>query len=236
MATVSVGRPFGQCRCCLNFGHHKDIMEPFYSEGVEEVYLDAILHCFNLRLSSDEKLPKMICKSCIHRLNYAAEFKAMVIESEQELLKVLNGNIEFVNVAECNNRGVEDENPGYNTRIFKKGDESIKEEIEEEEILEINNIADEEVETNNADESVDKEVYGSVDGDSITDEEDESNNVANDEISILYSAIDKPVKTTSDDIRECTVGVKEEVGTVCSIMMPHSIIEKSLESLLWWKD
>ncbi|KAI5631528.1 zinc-finger associated domain (zf-AD) domain-containing protein [Phthorimaea operculella] len=73
--------------------------EDFFRNEVQQVYRQTFLETFNLCLSSNPCLPQMICKSCIGRLTDAAEFIAMVKESEQYLLNNTDttSDIEFVN-------------------------------------------------------------------------------------------------------------------------------------------
>ncbi|KAJ2941952.1 hypothetical protein O0L34_g10770 [Tuta absoluta] len=65
----------------------------------EEIYRETFLETFNLFLSTNRSLTTMICKLCINRLNDATEFKAMVLESERQLLSKAEGNssVEFEN-------------------------------------------------------------------------------------------------------------------------------------------
>ncbi|KAJ2939877.1 hypothetical protein O0L34_g6577 [Tuta absoluta] len=81
---------FGKCRCCLKNGYHKDLTESYCSNGRCFVYREAFLDCYNVTLARKKELTNLICKSCIHRLNDAKEFKTLVLESERRLLREIN--------------------------------------------------------------------------------------------------------------------------------------------------
>ncbi|KAJ2938672.1 hypothetical protein O0L34_g11998 [Tuta absoluta] len=128
MATAgSAGdKVFGQCRCCLKNGYHKDITKTYYSErnGLRVVYREIILDCFNLSLSTSTHLPSLICDSCIQQLNDALGFKIMVAESEQKLLsKIGSNNTVFVNVPD---------ETDHTTTVIKFEEEDWQEEYLEE--------------------------------------------------------------------------------------------------------
>ncbi|KAI5633309.1 zinc-finger associated domain (zf-AD) domain-containing protein [Phthorimaea operculella] len=93
--------PFGQCRCCLNFGYHKHISKPYYTNGIRQIYQDIFLECFNLLLSKNTELTDLICKACIRQLVDASEFKSMVVESERILISDLGGSDEKVGTEEA---------------------------------------------------------------------------------------------------------------------------------------
>ncbi|KAI5635009.1 zinc-finger associated domain (zf-AD) domain-containing protein [Phthorimaea operculella] len=106
MASAGRDKVFGQCRCCLKNGYHKDITKTYHNErnGLRVVYREIILDCFNLSLSTNSRLPRLICESCISQLNDALGFKIMVAESEQKLLRrIRTNNTVFVNVLEETN-------------------------------------------------------------------------------------------------------------------------------------
>ncbi|KAI5638072.1 zinc-finger associated domain (zf-AD) domain-containing protein [Phthorimaea operculella] len=117
-------KPFGQCRCCLKTGyHHEDIAKH------QEVFWTN----FNLFLSTYSNLTNLICESCVNRLNDAAEFKAMVVESERQLLiqmKAAQKDSECIQIKIENIE--EDESSSYTT---EKGECNntikVKQEIEE---------------------------------------------------------------------------------------------------------
>ncbi|XP_049883321.1 zinc finger protein 718-like [Pectinophora gossypiella] len=94
---------FGQCRCCLKDGYHKDIMKGQYKNGSREVFHDIFLDCFNLFLSTSPKLSTLICKSCISRLEDANEFKKLVTDTERQLLNKVDDHKDtlFVNVLDA---------------------------------------------------------------------------------------------------------------------------------------
>ncbi|KAJ2941657.1 hypothetical protein O0L34_g14715 [Tuta absoluta] len=110
---------FGECRCCLEFGHHEEIGAS-YGNGVQQVYRDTFLETFNLSLSTNPILTTRICKSCIDRLMDARDFKAMVVKSEQHLLTNHSSNIEFVNVSRPGAQDQVDE--GHSSEIIKHED------------------------------------------------------------------------------------------------------------------
>ncbi|XP_004926702.1 zinc finger protein 260-like isoform X2 [Bombyx mandarina] len=93
---------YGKCRCCLTKGYHKDIMKEYYHDGIREVYFDLFMECFNMFLSTNEKLTTLICKSCITKLRHASSFKLMAENTEKQLLDELvlrdDKNTVFVNV------------------------------------------------------------------------------------------------------------------------------------------
>ncbi|CAG9789645.1 unnamed protein product [Diatraea saccharalis] len=93
---------YGQCRCCLAKGNHRDIMKEYYSNGIREVYYDIFMECFNLFLSTDMNLSKLICTSCIKRLREANSFRMTVAATERQLLEALKETekkeMVFVNV------------------------------------------------------------------------------------------------------------------------------------------
>ncbi|KAI5631322.1 zinc-finger associated domain (zf-AD) domain-containing protein [Phthorimaea operculella] len=119
---------FGKCRYCLDFGHHEEIEASFYRNGVQQTYRQTFLETFNLCLSRNACLPNLICQSCIGRLTDAAEFKAMVEETERYLLTSTEttSNIEFVNVAQLSAQ--EEENVHQNDIMKKEEDEIIEQE------------------------------------------------------------------------------------------------------------
>ncbi|KAJ2938637.1 hypothetical protein O0L34_g11965 [Tuta absoluta] len=82
MATMENDIKFGRCRCCLKVGNHNSFSAP--DRKVE--YRETFLACFNLVLSTSDKLPDLICTSCVQELNDALTFRSKVVESEQLLL------------------------------------------------------------------------------------------------------------------------------------------------------
>ncbi|KAI5644949.1 zinc-finger associated domain (zf-AD) domain-containing protein [Phthorimaea operculella] len=163
-------QPIGQCRCCLDFGHH----ESFYRNGIHKGYQQTFLETFNLCLSSNPCLPRMICKSCICRLTNAAEFIAMVKESEQYLLynTETTSNIEFINVenlpckVEIKVEPDESEDAGDNLRNDDDSDGNVAQSsVHEEEIIHQNELIKEE--KDEIEHGQDVNPPGSVDGDTI---------------------------------------------------------------------
>lgn len=51
METKKGNITYGECRCCLAKGNHRDIMKEYYFNGIREVYFDIFLECFNLFVS-----------------------------------------------------------------------------------------------------------------------------------------------------------------------------------------
>ncbi|KAJ2942496.1 hypothetical protein O0L34_g16105 [Tuta absoluta] len=102
-------QPFGQCRCCLDFGYHKDISQPYFRNGVRQVYRETFLESFNLHLSTNKYLSNMICKSCIRKLNNASDFKALVVETERQLLSRIQCTSDLVTVSQHKTSFVEEE-------------------------------------------------------------------------------------------------------------------------------
>ncbi|KAL4711213.1 hypothetical protein ACJJTC_019054 [Scirpophaga incertulas] len=95
-------RNYGQCRFCLVKGNHRDIMKEYDHNGDREVYYDAVLDCFNLFLSTDALISKLICLSCVERLRDAINFRLMIVTTERKLLDMLKETDDkqtiFVNV------------------------------------------------------------------------------------------------------------------------------------------
>ncbi|CAH0403861.1 unnamed protein product [Chilo suppressalis] len=94
---------YGLCRCCLTKGYHRDIMKEYYNNGAREVYYDVFMESYNLFLSTDVNLSKLICMSCVQQLRAATSFRTMVVSTEQRLLEALKEGTDkkemvFVNV------------------------------------------------------------------------------------------------------------------------------------------
>ncbi|XP_069363852.1 zinc finger protein 25-like [Maniola hyperantus] len=103
---------YGQCRFCLLNGHHKDLMKEYFVNGTREVYIDIIMECFNLYLSTNNGLSTLICWSCVGRLREAHSFRALVARSEQQLLATLNEkDTVFINVGDISSLQVKSEQP-----------------------------------------------------------------------------------------------------------------------------
>ncbi|XP_059056423.1 zinc finger protein 568-like [Achroia grisella] len=100
---------YGQCRCCLSRGNHKDMMKEYYKNGIREVYIDLYTECFGVYPTRNSKITTLICTKCVERLRDASEFKMMVINSERQLMDALNNIDEedkmfvFADVNEVNN-------------------------------------------------------------------------------------------------------------------------------------
>ncbi|XP_045781618.1 zinc finger protein 25-like [Maniola jurtina] len=103
---------YGQCRFCLLNGHHKDLMKEYFVNGTREVYIDIIMECFNLYLSTNNGLSTLICWSCVGRLREAHSFRALVARSEQQLLATLTEkDTVFINVGDISSLEVKSEQP-----------------------------------------------------------------------------------------------------------------------------
>ncbi|CAG4958688.1 unnamed protein product [Colias eurytheme] len=89
---------YGQCRCCLATGNHRNITKEYYHNSVREVYMDIFLDCFNLSLSTSNEISSLICNSCIEQLREANKFKTMVVNIEQRLLSMTDKDTIFINV------------------------------------------------------------------------------------------------------------------------------------------
>ncbi|XP_073964230.1 zinc finger protein 639-like [Choristoneura fumiferana] len=92
---------YGECRCCLSKGYHKDIMKEYFTNGDREVYYNMFTECFNLYISTNAFISSLICSSCVQRLRDANEFKSMVVRVEQQLRQFAeNQETVFINVGE----------------------------------------------------------------------------------------------------------------------------------------
>ncbi|XP_063836920.1 gastrula zinc finger protein XlCGF26.1-like isoform X1 [Ostrinia nubilalis] len=94
---------YGQCRCCLGTGYHRDIMKEYFCNGIREVYFEIFRECYNLFLSTDANISTLICSSCVQRLREAISFRMMVVATEQQLLSAArkepgDNQMTFVNV------------------------------------------------------------------------------------------------------------------------------------------
>ncbi|KAJ8705687.1 hypothetical protein PYW08_012733 [Mythimna loreyi] len=92
---------YGECRCCLAKGYHRDLMKEHYFNGIREVYFDIFMECFNLYLSTNALLTTLICSTCVQRLRDATSFRMMVVSTERQLLQTIAGDNKdtvFVNV------------------------------------------------------------------------------------------------------------------------------------------
>ncbi|XP_063371545.1 zinc finger protein 484-like [Cydia amplana] len=98
---------YGECRCCLSKGHHKDIMKEYYTNGAREVYYNMFMECFNLYMSTTSSISSLICSSCVHRLRDASTFRAMVVSTERQLQLAASQETVFVNVGEHTDTEVE---------------------------------------------------------------------------------------------------------------------------------
>ncbi|CAG4958685.1 unnamed protein product [Colias eurytheme] len=95
MANITL---YGQCRCCLATGNHRNITKEYYHNSVREVYMDIFLDCFNLFLSTSNEISSLICNSCIEQLREANKFKTMVVNNEHRLLSMTAKDTIFINV------------------------------------------------------------------------------------------------------------------------------------------
>ncbi|CAG5057372.1 unnamed protein product [Parnassius apollo] len=99
MGSKNPNNNYGTCRFCLAKGQHQDIFKEYYWNGAKEVYLDIIMECFNIFLSNNTDVSKLICLLCVNRLRDANSFRLMVVNSEQQLLKTITDKeTVFVNV------------------------------------------------------------------------------------------------------------------------------------------
>ncbi|KAJ8703994.1 hypothetical protein PYW07_013288 [Mythimna separata] len=92
---------YGECRCCLAKGYHRDLMKEHYFNGIREVYFDIFMESFNLYLSTNALLTTLICSTCVQRLRDATSFRMMVVSTERQLLQAIAGDNKdtvFVNV------------------------------------------------------------------------------------------------------------------------------------------
>ncbi|XP_047039547.1 gastrula zinc finger protein XlCGF26.1-like [Helicoverpa zea] len=101
MESSKTNASYGQCRCCLAKGHHRDIMKEYYINGIREVYFDIFMETFNLFLSTNSLLSTLICSTCIQRVRDATSFRMMVASTERQLLQAIAADDKdtvFVNV------------------------------------------------------------------------------------------------------------------------------------------
>ncbi|XP_030032931.1 oocyte zinc finger protein XlCOF6-like [Manduca sexta] len=83
---------YGECRCCLTKGNHRDLTKEYYYNGIREVFIDIFMECFNLYLSTNENLTMLICSSCVSRLRDASSFRMMVLRTERQLMDALTSH------------------------------------------------------------------------------------------------------------------------------------------------
>lgn len=51
MESIRIGIIYGQCRCCLKYGHHRNILKEYQKDSVREIYYNIFAECFNLYVS-----------------------------------------------------------------------------------------------------------------------------------------------------------------------------------------
>lgn len=52
---------YGECRCCLAKGQHRDLMKEHYYHGIREVYFDIFMEVFNLYVSINFQPLNLMC-------------------------------------------------------------------------------------------------------------------------------------------------------------------------------
>lgn len=52
MESLKNGIIYGQCRCCLKHGYHRNILKEYQKDSGREVYYNVFAECFNLYVSS----------------------------------------------------------------------------------------------------------------------------------------------------------------------------------------
>ncbi|XP_063632122.1 PR domain zinc finger protein 5-like [Cydia splendana] len=116
---------YGECRCCLSKGQHKDIMKEYYTNGVREIYYNMFMDCFNLYMSTTSSISTLICSSCVLRLRDASSFRAMAVTTERRLLAASQETV-FVNVGEHTDTEVDIklETPVHNVQIKEEASDS----------------------------------------------------------------------------------------------------------------
>ncbi|KPJ17537.1 Zinc finger protein 425 [Papilio machaon] len=98
----------GTCRFCVEIGEHQDLFTEYWSNGNKEIYMDTIMDCFNIYLSTDTSLSTLICSSCVQLLRNANNFRTMIVKSEQKLLNsITDKETVFINVP-ANSHQLED--------------------------------------------------------------------------------------------------------------------------------
>ncbi|KAG6459157.1 zinc finger protein 287-like [Manduca sexta] len=132
-------RSYGECRCCLAKGKHRDITKEYYVNGIREVIIDNFMECFNLFLSTNVQLSTLICSSCVLRLRDACSFRNLVVNTERKLLDALTDSEQkqtvFVNVAA--GLASDDYNLHEEVDIKMEPVEEVKEELQDNEYYDI---------------------------------------------------------------------------------------------------
>ncbi|XP_035454241.2 zinc finger protein 37 isoform X2 [Spodoptera frugiperda] len=82
---------FGRCRCCLTYGYLKNMWLEHKYNGNPEIYGEMLAKCFALTWdhSEDSVDQDQICEDCIIRLRDAYDFKKVVLDSQEELTRIL---------------------------------------------------------------------------------------------------------------------------------------------------
>ncbi|XP_022819257.1 zinc finger protein 37-like isoform X1 [Spodoptera litura] len=82
---------FGRCRCCLTYGYLKNMWLEHKYNGNPEIYGEMLAKCFALTWdhSEDSIEQDQICEACIVRLRDAYDFKKVVLDSQEELTRML---------------------------------------------------------------------------------------------------------------------------------------------------
>ncbi|XP_013139265.1 PREDICTED: zinc finger protein 2-like [Papilio polytes] len=90
---------YGKCRFCVEKGEHQDLFTEYLSNGNKEIYMDIIMDCYNIYLSTNTTQSSLICSSCVEHLRNANKFRMMILDSEQQLLNAITDKeTVFINV------------------------------------------------------------------------------------------------------------------------------------------
>ncbi|CAH0698495.1 unnamed protein product [Spodoptera exigua] len=94
---IEVETFFGRCRCCLAYGYLKNMWLEHKYNGNSEIYGEMLAKCFALTWdhSEDSAEQDQICEDCIIRLRDAHEFKKVILDSQDELTRMLEDENEI---------------------------------------------------------------------------------------------------------------------------------------------
>ncbi|KAG6459158.1 hypothetical protein O3G_MSEX011232 [Manduca sexta] len=92
MECQTIETNYGECRCCMTKGNHRDIAKEYYYNGIREVFQDLFEECFNLHMVTNSHLSTLICSTCVSRLRDASNFKMMVVSTEKQLMETISKN------------------------------------------------------------------------------------------------------------------------------------------------
>ncbi|KAF9419610.1 hypothetical protein HW555_003888 [Spodoptera exigua] len=94
---IEVETFFGRCRCCLAYGYLKNMWLEHKYNGNSEIYGEMLAKCFALTWdhSEDSAEQDQICENCIIRLRDAHEFKKVILDSQDELTRMLEDENEI---------------------------------------------------------------------------------------------------------------------------------------------